>query len=430
MGTEKLYYHDSYLSEFTAKILRVNPLASGEWGVVLDRTAFYPESGGQPFDTGLINGIQVNRVYQEEDVVIHVLAANPELAHSAASGSSGLLEGRTEGDQAENTFLSGIIDWDRRFDHMQQHSGEHILSAVCAEVLQAANIGFHLGAESSQIDLNIESISPMQIKLIEQRANEMVFVDAKVHALLLQPDEVGKYDLRKEPVKDFGLVRLVEMDGIDVCPCGGTHVARTGEVGLIKVRSWERRKNGIRLDFVCGWRALTDYQEKHQVTTELSGLLSVPIPEVTVSFKRQIEKLEATNKEIAALKIEQAKSMTKELYREAEETGGVKVITRVFTGMNPADLTTLTSIFSAFPDVVALLVSVDDEQKRVNLAFVKSPQLPMKINMNDVLKSVLPMIGGKGGGSAQLAQGGGNITAKVTEALEEAKRDVVALLKA
>jgi len=213
--TEKLYYADSYQKEFSAKVEELHPLAGDLWGIVLDRTAFYPEGGGQPCDTGWLDDIPVQAVLEKDGSIMHVTATRP----------------------VGNTVV-GRLNWRRRFDHMQQHSGEHILSAVFADLFGRENIGFHLGADAVYIDVTMDSLTGEQAAAAEAAANAVVFANLPVKCQMVSDHDLAKFPLRKQPAKGFAKLRLVSVAGVDCCPCGGTHVAASGEIGLIKIRSW------------------------------------------------------------------------------------------------------------------------------------------------------------------------------------------------
>ena len=277
MSTEKLYYQDAYLREFSAQILQKTPLPGGKFAVVLDRTVFYPEGGGQPCDLGTLNGVPV----------VDVRTVNEEIVHTA------------DGDPGDGTVV-GRLDWQRRFDHMQQHSGEHILSGILLANYQAENVGFHLSASSCQIDVTLPALSPEQAAAIEDAANAVIFANVPVGGRFVEQADLAGYSLRKEPGREFSQIRLVSVENCDCCPCGGTHVARTGDVGLFKLRGWEKRKNNIRLDFVCGGRALADYRLKHDLSRALSTRFSTPVEGVLPAVERTLEKLDANLAQLSA----------------------------------------------------------------------------------------------------------------------------------
>jgi len=382
MGTEKLYYQNPYTREFTARVISVQPLANGRWNVVLDQTAFYPESGGQPADHGTLSGVAVRHVREEQGLIIH------EIEEELSLGP-----------------VEGTVDWQRRFDHMQQHSGEHILCGAFNQLLGTANVGFHLGEESSQIDLAIDSLSATTAENVEQLANSIIYENRLLQASFVSREELGNYRLRKELTKEFTTIRLVDIHNFDCCPCGGTHVARTGEVGLIKIRSWERKKSGIRVDFVCGGRALRDYREKHEVVSQLSARLSAGPTQLLDALERVTQLIETQR---LALKIngqELNKYKAQELVAKAPEFKNSKLVTSVVEGVEATHLNELATQLVLQPRTVALLAGISPMRDKVYLLFARSPEL--ELDLNQILKSVLPSINGRGGGTTALAQGGG-----------------------
>ena len=240
--TERLYYTDPCLTEFDAQVLQIVEAPNGRPALVLDRTAFYPTSGGQPFDTGTIGAAAVSDVIDQDDgTILHVL--------SEASVAAGL----TPLSQAH-----GRIDWNRRFDHMQQHTGQHVLSAAFDRVLGVRTVSFHLGAESSTIDLAREVSAP-EIERAEEEANRIVWANRSVTIRFADADEAARLPLRKESLRE-GVLRLIEVEDFDLSACGGTHVSRTGEIGIIAVGSTERFRGGSRIEFFCGGRALRSHR--------------------------------------------------------------------------------------------------------------------------------------------------------------------------
>lgn len=401
--TELLFQNNSYIRQFHSRIKKTIPLPNGSVGVVLEHTAFYPEGGGQPSDHGQINGLPVTDVYHEGTDIIHVMSELPP----------------TE-------TVEAAIDWARRFDHMQQHTGQHILSAACHELFGAATVGFHMGAQSSQIDLDLPGFTDEQLKSAEQAANELLVRNKAVSIHQATPATLHEYPLRKPPAKDFAAIRLIEIAGIDCCPCGGTHVAATGEIGMIKIRSWERKNNAIRLDFVCGYRALADYQYKNLLIQELSGRLSAPGPQLLAAFDKLLAKADETSRQLAAARQELSVQLADNLYRQAEPVKGIKIIAYQLANSSPAEVAGLARQLVSFPATVALLAGVAGDNSKVHLVFSCSPGL--NLNMGAILKAALPLIEGKGGGSGTSAQGGGPAVHHAAHALELAEQSVIALL--
>ena len=230
METEKLYYQDPYLTAFTARVLSCEKSKSG-WAVVLDRTAFYPEGGGQPADHGTLGAVQVTDVHETKGVIFHTCDGPVEIG----------------------TQVAGAVDWPRRFDHMQQHSGEHILSGLLCSLYHCDNVGFHLGADTVTIDYNAE-LTWEQVMAAEKAANEVIWQDTPVDITFPAPDALARLNYRSKKALT-GQVRIVAFPGADCCACCGTHVRRAGEVGIIKVLSCQKFREGARLEILCGSRA-------------------------------------------------------------------------------------------------------------------------------------------------------------------------------
>jgi alanyl-tRNA synthetase len=399
LSTTKLYYENAYIKDFTANITKVTPLPNDRWAVVLDRTAFYPESGGQPFDNGFLDGLPVIEVQEDGEEVLHIVSSQP----------------------STNT-VQGNINWKRRFDHMQQHSGQHILSGACSSVLQANTVGFHLGADSSQIDLDIATLTPEDLQAVETAANQIIFSAKAIHTHWLTQSTLHQFPLRKLPAKDFAEIRLVAIDDFDYSACCGTHVANTGEIGLIKIRSWERKNNGVRIDFVCGWRGLTDYQQKHVILQQLSSCLSLPIADISQGVEKQLLKAESATKELAAMKQEFQRNLAATLYQQGESVENHKLIVYTLTNAIPNEVNNLAKELTSNPRTIALISGVNPEQAKAHLVFSASPDVA--IHMSQELRNVLPLINGKGGGNAQSAQGGGSKIDQLSAALALAKENI------
>ena len=381
MLTEKLYYQDPNLREFTANILSKTPLSSGQYAIVLDRTAFYPEGGGQPCDTGTLNEIAVLSVQTRNGEVIHTVA----------------------GDPGEGT-VTGRINWQRRFDYMQQHTGEHILSGIFLAKFQAENVGFHLTATTCQIDVTLPSFSAEQAYAVEDAANAVIFANRPIDARFVENAELSAYSLRKEPGPEFERIRLVSIADCDCCPCGGTHASHTGEVGLLKIRGWEKRKNNIRVEFVCGARALEDYRLKHDIARALAARFSTPVDAALSAFEKNLEKQELLQRELSATRKAYHEELAARLLSETTPLGSRRIISRVFSGYGAADLQDFASRITAVPGSICLLASTDGLGERTSFLFGAAPDSP--VAMNDLMKRSFVPFGGKGGGNATQAQGG------------------------
>lgn len=402
MASEKLYYNDSYIQVFHAQVKKCTPVEGGRYAVILDKTVFYPESGGQPADLGVLDHIPVIDVQEEDSQIVHVLEKCPE------------------GDE-----VNGRIDWGRRFDHMQQHSGQHILSGAFYKLLGAQTVSFHMGMCSSQIDLAIDELKPEDSAAVENLANSAVFDNAPVKIHFVDKDNIHKFNVRKMPGKAFESIRLIQFDDIDCCPCGGTHVARTGEVGLIKIRGWERKNNAVRVDFVCGNRALMDYQQKNDTVRHLSAALSVPVDGVKEAADRLNSKLDQMDKQVTALREDFYRQLASNLRMQADYSGSTVLVTHSLSDTSATDVSLLAKSIAAQPQTIALIGGVNKEQAKAYLVFACSPDV--ELNMAEQLKLVLPIIDGKGGGGARFAQGGGNRPEDINQALTQAQQRIIAL---
>ncbi|HJB75918.1 alanine--tRNA ligase-related protein [uncultured Oscillibacter sp.] len=268
METEKLYYQDPYQTTFTARVLTCEP-SKGGCLVTLDRTAFYPEGGGQPADHGVLGGVTVTDVHEKDGVIFHACDKVVE------PGST----------------VEGSIDWTRRFDHMQQHSGEHILSGLLCSLYDCSNVGFHLGADTVTIDYDRE-LTWEQVLEAERQANEAIWRDTPAEITFPAPDALAQLDYRSK--KELtGQVRIVSFPGADCCACCGTHVRRAGEVGLIKVLSCQKFREGVRLEILCGQRAYRYLSRIYEQDHAVARLLSVKPQDAFAAVERQNAELTA-----------------------------------------------------------------------------------------------------------------------------------------
>jgi alanyl-tRNA synthetase len=409
--TERLYYNDPYLREFDAVVRDVS--RKGERLVVsLDRTAFYPTSGGQPFDTGTLGPYRVLDVLDENGGTIdHVLRVR--LQPDTSQSSVGLVPGCS---LAPGDAVHGAIDWDRRFDHMQQHTGQHVLSAAFDKLFGVRTASFHLGAQSSTIDLARET-TPAEIGAAEDEANRIVWEDRAVSIRYATAEEAAAMTLRKESVRG-GTLRLIEVEGFDLSACGGTHVARTGAIGIVAVGSWERFKGGQRIEFLCGARALARFRSQRDAIAGGVRLLSVLPEELPASIERLQSDAKEQKRSIHALQNELAKFRADELAASAESFNEMRVVFRaVDTDAN--GLKSLATAIVARPRHFVVLTSA------VSPALIVVACSPdIAIGANDVLASLLKRFGGRGGGRPEFAQGGG-LEAGTQAVLVTAREDFV-----
>jgi alanyl-tRNA synthetase len=265
--TRRLYYEDAYLWDFDAEVVEKRT-HEGFPAVVLDRTAFYPESGGQPWDRGTLGGVEVLKVLDLDGGILHVLKS--EIAGGA---------------------VHGRVDGPARFDHMQQHTGQHVLSQAFWEILKGETLSFHLGPDVSTLEIGLKAISDPEWDKVEDRANAIVWEDREVKTYFVPEEKIGEVPLRRPPKKQ-GLLRIVEVDVFDYSACGGTHCRRTGEIGMIKLTGVEKIRGNLRFEFRCGGRALRDHRGKDRTVRKLAGAFSCSDGDVAA----QVEKLAADAK--------------------------------------------------------------------------------------------------------------------------------------
>jgi alanyl-tRNA synthetase len=370
--TERLYYTDSYLREFEARV--VERSADGQT-VYLDRSAFYPTSGGQPFDLGSIAGVAVVEVVDEDDRIAHRLAA-PLVA---------------EGE------VAAAVDWARRFDHMQQHSGQHLLSAVFEELFGLRTVSFHLGAESATIDLEGGAVDARTLLEAERRANQLIYENRALDVRFEDAREVE--GLRKASERE-GTLRIVSIAGLDRSACGGTHVRATGEIGAILLRKVEKIRQAARVEFVCGARAVKRARADFEALSKVSQVFSAALDEVPGMVAAQVEAAKAGEKARRKVELELAAYQGKELYQTTEPGGdGVRRVTQRLERGNLEDLRAIAQNFTAQPNGV-FLATLAEPPSALLAASADSG-----VDAGKVLKAALTEAGGRGGGNPRIAQG-------------------------
>jgi alanyl-tRNA synthetase len=390
--TERLYYADPFCVRFDARVERLEQI-QGQPAAILDRTAFYPTSGGQPFDTGVLDGVKVAEVIELDDGTI---------AH--------LLEGEV---RAGGT-VHGEVDWPRRFDHMQQHTGQHVLSAAFDRSHQAKTVGFHLGAVVSTIDLSRDLPAPA-IAAAEAEANHIVWDDRPVSIRFATDDEAAALPLRKDPGRT-GVLRLVDVEDFDLSACGGTHVSRTGAIGMIAVLSSERFRGGLRIEFVCGQRALRSFRTfREAVAGSIRGLSVLP-----EELPGAIERAQAENKDLRKtlrrLQEQLAGFEAAAVQARGRPVGDRQQVVEALDGWDATGLKSLAVAIASSPGHDVALFSTTAPFLAV---IAVSPE--GRADAAAVLRALTARFGGKGGGKRDLAQGGG-LAGEVTDILEAARQ--------
>src|SRR5271167_3242352 len=321
-ATERLYYRNSFLREFDAEVISCE--RDGErWKVVLDRTAFYPTSGGQPHDTGTLGNVHVIEVADAEQKVVHYASAAIPIGP-----------------------VRGKIDWPRRIDHMQQHTGQHLLSAAFIEQHGYQTVSFHLGKETSTIDLNTPAVTAEQLETAERRVNEMIFEDKPVVIRFGTAEELAEAGIRKT-VEREGILRAIEGEGFDRQPCGGTHLERTGQAGLLVIRKLERRRELCRVEFVCGSRALAVARGDFATLTQAAALLSCGMPEVPRMLAKMADERREEHTALKRAEARLAEFEARALLAGLAQSGSGGIVTAVLDDATPAYLALLAAKIAA-----------------------------------------------------------------------------------
>ena len=403
--TDRLYYRDSFLYDFDARVVASLELG-GRHAVVLDRTAFYPTSGGQVHDTGRM-----------------VLTDNREIqVTEVADEDSGMILHFVAGPVAEGSAIHGSIDAARRRDHMQQHSGQHVLSAAFVRLFNMPTVSFHMGAESCSIDLETPGVSPKQVEQAERMANDVVLEDRTATIRFVSLEEARQLGVRKLPPKQTGELRLIDIQDFDLTACGGTHVRSTGQIGAILLRKVEKVKQGVRVEFVCGLRAVATARKDYSVLTEAAGIYSSHIYDLPQQVRKSVDESKAAGKaqhklieEIAGLTAERMLSQT---------TGSPRVVSQIFAERDAVFIKMLAQKLTAGQNSVIALLAAGAGQAA--LVFAQSPG--QKSNMGQLMKDAMAQLGGRGGGTADMAQGGLPAGSADLAAIEKILRETAAKL--
>lgn len=386
--TERLYYGNSFLYDFDAHVVEVIPASDAEprAAVVLDRTAFYPTSGGQTFDTGWIaSGQRQSRVVEvaEDDtgIIRHYLDDRLDLQPGMP--------------------VHGSIDEGRRRDHMQQHSGQHVLSAAFVRLFDMPTVSFHMAEDYCSIDLDTKSLSREQLEAAERMANEIILEDRPVEIRFVSYQEAQGLELRKLPPAEREHLRLISIHDFDLSACGGTHVQHTGQIGCILLRKTEKVRQGIRVEFVCGQRAVKIARRDYAALTEAATLFSAHIWEVPQQIRKLQEEGKAGRREREQMLEEIVEQHAARMLSETPTTGGRKLVMQVFEDHDLPYIKLLSQKLTRLrPDVVALLGTTKQ------LSVVTAASAGQSINLGALLKQELGNVGGRGGGSKDMAQGG------------------------
>ena len=388
--TERLYYHDSFLYDFDAEVREVTD--GPRPALVLDRTAFYPTSGGQVFDTGWIVAgdskdpsarLRVSEVADTEDgKVVHYVEATRDFK--------------------PGTRVHGQIDAARRRDHMQQHSGQHVLSAAFIRLFDLHTVSFHMADDYCSIDLDTPVLTKEQVESAERLANDIILENHAVDVRFVTREEAGKLGLRKVPVTERDELRLIDIREVDLTACGGTHVQQTGQIGCILLRKFEKVRQGWRVEFVAGQRGVAIARRDFTTLTETAALFSAHIYDVPQQARKSLEEIRGLRKAAEQSQEELAAAQAAALLAETPETGGRKIVVRAFADREMSLLKLLAQKLTRLSsNAVALLATTSSQP---SLVFAQSAGQPF--DMGALLKETMAKLGGRGGGSKDLAQGG------------------------
>ena len=413
-ATVRLYYDDSRLLEFDARVIGLSELDDGQIAVTLDRTAFYPTGGGQPTDTGTLGEARVvDCIDAASDGVLHVIQGpTPEVGDT----------------------VHGRIDWPRRLDHLQQHSGQHILSAAFVQLFDAPTRSFRVLEHECEIDVALDDPTDERIEQAVDLTNQIIWESRPIQIRQVTSEEAAALPLRKEPARE-GELRIIEIPDFDLTPCGGTHAKSTGEVGVIVVRSWERARGLVRIQFMAGMRALTDYRRANRTAHEVAALFSAGREDSAALVAKIIEDNKKLTRRVSELEEVACRVEAEELLKEAgaatgSEQGssptvseglihepGTRVIAKVFDDRNADSLKHLALALIAHAKTIALLGSRDGETAR--LVFARSADTSG--DMNTLMRGACSIIEGRGGGRPDMAQGGGKNIQRISEAIKAAE---------
>jgi alanyl-tRNA synthetase len=374
--TERLYYTDTYLRSFDARIVSVQPRGD-QFAIILDRSAFYPTGGGQLHDLGTMGDVNVVNVLDEDSETVHITDRAPSA-----------------------TDVHCEIDWARRWDLAQQHTGQHIISQAFYQLFKAETISVHMTTDNCTLDLP-RHLTAEQHSAAEELANEIVQQNRSVRATFVSDDELARIPLRKAPAAKHTKIRIVEIAEFDWSACGGTHVRATGEVGFIKLIRAEKRGNEQRIEFMCGMRALRDYRWKNQSIVSLAAQFSVKDSDLAGKVQSLTDENKDLRKQLNAARAALLGSEAERLWASANGHGVMRLIQQVFEGRTLDEVRQLALLLKAKPTTTILFAVAGDKP---NLIFARSDDMPH--DMGKLLRDVATQFGGRGGGQPMLAQGG------------------------
>ena len=383
---KRIYFDDPYQVKFESKIIdRVKH--NNRTALILEQTCFYPESGGQPADKGTLNGVEIIDVIEDKGRILHIV--DQEVAE---------------------TKVNGKVDWKTRFDYMQQHAGQHILSQSFWELMQGKTMSFHLGQDVSTLEIDIQKISDLELEKVEEGANKVIFQNREIKTYFVDEDKIGEIPLRKPP-KKTGLIRVVEVADYDFSACGGTHPSRTGEIGLIKILKWGRIRNNLSFEFVCGSRALKDYTLKNRILLQAASRLSVGEEEVPDAVEKLFTDLKSEKKQRRKVLIKLSEREAGDIRQNAEG----RIIKKIYSGRSRDDIRHIALNIIRNPGYIVLFGLKAD--RKANLILARSEDIDF--DMRQLIPAASQLINGKGGGRPSLVELAGDNVENLKHALEE-----------
>ncbi len=392
--TERLYFQDAYRTDFTATVLAQTSV-DGRPALLLDRTCFYPAAGGQPYDTGILADAPVVEVSADGDNILHILAAPVAVADGA--------------------IVSGAIDWERRYDHMQQHTGQHLLSQVFIRLYGYETVAVHIGAGEATLDLAAD-VRSEEVAAAEAVANQLAYTALPVKTYFVDDAAITTLPVRRPP-KVSGLVRIVEIDGYDYSACGGTHLHTTAEVTPLKIVRQERRRGQTRITFKCGLRAWRDYAEKHAMLVTIAGVFSTDIAATPGLVQRALEQTRDLQRQVAELEEQLVLAEVDGLLAAAPQVAGRRVVIQHYPDRSVDALKTTAAQLRGQAQTVALLATTGGG--KLTVIFARSDDVDL--HMGNLLRDTLRAFGGGGGGRPEFAQGGGIDPAQAQALLDHAR---------
>ncbi len=382
---KRIYFDDQYQVEFESKIIdRLKH--NNQTALILEQTCFYPESGGQPADKGTLNGVEIIDVIEDEGRILHIV--DQEVAE---------------------TKVKGKIDWKTRFDYMQQHAGQHILSQSFWKLMQGKTMSFHLGQDVSTLEIDIQKISDLELEKVEEEANKIIFQNREIKTYFVDEAKIGEVPLRKPP-KKTGLIRVVEVADYDFSACGGTHPSRTGEIGLIKILKSGRIRNNLCFEFVCGSRVLKDYTLKNRILLQAASRLSVGEEEVPDAVEKLFADLKSEKKQRRKVLIKLSELEARDIRQNADG----RIIKKIYSGRSWDDIRHIALNIIRNPGYIVLFALKAD--RKANLILARSEDIDF--DMRELIQAASQLINGKGGGRPSLVELAGDNVENLKHALE------------